>query len=70
LSEPAFGTRKPPWLSGGADPDASWKIRWSGLRHQDRQQQLQTRLKSTCRRPTNNTGRWRLSATVTWPLCH
>ena len=53
-----------------SDPDASWKFRWAGLRHQGRQQQLQTRLKSTCRRATNQTLRWRLRAAVTWPLCH
>ncbi|TDH51116.1 hypothetical protein E2F47_16545 [Mycobacterium eburneum] len=49
---------------------ASWKFRWAGLRHQGRQRQLQTRLRSICRRATSaisNGVRW---ATVTRPLCH
>src|SRR3954466_9551743 len=39
-------------MSGGADPAASCRYRWTGLRRQGRQQQVHTRLKSTCRRTT------------------
>ncbi|PRI15832.1 hypothetical protein B2J96_08065 [Mycobacterium shigaense] len=61
--------RSSPTNSVGADPAPSWTCRWAGLRHQGRQLQLQTRLRSMCRRATKAIRRCGL-ATVTAPLCH
>jgi hypothetical protein len=44
------------------------KCRWAGLRCQVRQQQLQTRLKSTCRRATNGTRVLKLRAADMAPV--
>ncbi|PIB80354.1 hypothetical protein CQY23_04460 [Mycobacterium celatum] len=55
---------------GGADPAASCKYRWAGLRHQGRQRQLQTRLRSICRRATRAIRNWLRWAAITRPLCH
>jgi hypothetical protein len=57
-------------LSGGADPAASYEG-WAGSldqARQGRQQQLHTRLKSTCRRATSET-RWvKIRAAITGPI--
>src|SRR6476646_114842 len=69
--EPAFGRAVHRWLSGGARSGGQLKVR-GGLgprsTHQGRQQQVQTRLKSTCRRATNATRCWKLRAAVTLPI--
>lgn len=59
--------------SGSACPVASCTYRWAGLpksARYGRQEQVQTRLKSTCRRATRET-RWvKLRTAVTRPFCH
>ncbi|ORJ64199.1 hypothetical protein B5M45_03120 [Mycobacterium simiae] len=55
--------------SGRRRSGASWTNRWAGLRNQAGQLQLQTRLRSMCRRATSAMRElgW---AAVTRPLCH
>ncbi|ASW94919.1 hypothetical protein CKJ67_09255 [Mycobacterium intracellulare] len=54
---------------GGTKPSACWRHSGLGLPSQGRQIQLQTRLRSMCRRATSTMCGlgW---ATVTPPLCH